>query len=91
VPGTAARVLLGALTIYKRLVSPHFAGSCRFLPSCADYAREAVIQHGALRGTWLAAARLARCHPLCAGGYDPVPSHTASPEVQRRLIRGTGR
>jgi len=58
---------------YKLLISPYFAGSCRFLPSCADYAREAVIRHGALRGTWLAARRLSRCQPLCAGGYDPVP------------------
>jgi uncharacterized protein len=73
VPGVAARVILGGLVLYKRLVSPHFAGSCRFLPSCADYAREAVIVHGALRGSWLAARRLARCHPLCTAGYDPVP------------------
>jgi uncharacterized protein len=58
---------------YKLLISPYFAGSCRFLPSCADYAREAVIRHGALRGTWLAARRLSRCQPLCAGGHDPVP------------------
>ena len=68
-----ARLLLSALTAYKRLLSPHFAGSCRFLPSCADYAREAVVKHGAARGTWLAARRLVRCHPLCAAGYDPVP------------------
>lgn len=59
--------------MYKRVLSPHFAGSCRFLPSCADYAREAVVRHGAARGSWLALRRLARCHPMCAAGYDPVP------------------
>jgi putative membrane protein insertion efficiency factor len=58
---------------YKLVVSPHFHGSCRFLPSCADYARDAVTRHGVWRGGWLALARLGRCHPLCAGGHDPVP------------------
>jgi putative membrane protein insertion efficiency factor len=43
------------------------------LPSCADYAAEAVERHGALAGGWLAARRLARCHPFCAAGHDPVP------------------
>jgi putative membrane protein insertion efficiency factor len=59
---------------YKVLVSPYFAGSCRFLPTCADYAAEALARHGVVRGTWLTAKRLARCHPLCAAGHDPVPS-----------------
>lgn len=71
-------MILGGLVLYKRLVSPHFAGSCRFLPSCADYAREAVLVHGALRGSWLAVRRLARCHPLCTAGYDPVPPANAT-------------
>jgi putative membrane protein insertion efficiency factor len=67
------KLMLALIDAYKLLISPYFAGSCRFLPSCADYAREAVIRHGALRGTWLAARRLSRCQPLCAGGHDPVP------------------
>ena len=98
--GAAARLLVAVLALYKRLISPHFAGSCRFLPSCADYAREAVIRHGAVRGTWLAARRLARCHPFCAAGYDPVPPATgtavAGVETEaaafsspRRALRGT--
>jgi putative membrane protein insertion efficiency factor len=62
-----------ALRAYKLCISPYFRGSCRFLPSCADYAAEAVERHGVLRGSWLAACRLARCHPLCAAGHDPVP------------------
>ena len=70
----AARVALVLLRGYKLAISPFFAGSCRFLPSCADYARDAVVAHGAVRGSWLAARRLARCHPLCQGGHDPVPA-----------------
>jgi putative membrane protein insertion efficiency factor len=64
---------LGILRGYKLLISPYFRGSCRFLPSCADYATEALTRHGVIRGTWLTARRLARCHPLCEGGYDAVP------------------
>jgi putative membrane protein insertion efficiency factor len=67
------RLALGSIRAYKRFVSPHFSGSCRFLPSCADYAAEAVERFGVLRGSWLTLARLARCHPLCAAGHDPVP------------------
>jgi hypothetical protein len=69
----AARGILLLIRGYKILISPHFRGSCRFLPSCADYAAQAVEIHGAIRGSWLAARRLARCHPFCAAGHDPVP------------------
>lgn len=67
---TAALVLLRG---YKLLISPLFTGSCRFVPSCSDYAAEAIRTHGLGRGVWIAAKRLGRCHPFCAGGYDPVP------------------
>ncbi|HEX3900556.1 MAG TPA: membrane protein insertion efficiency factor YidD [Mycobacteriales bacterium] len=66
-------VLLVVLRAYKRWVSPLFAPHCRFHPSCSDYAMAAVSEFGAVRGAWLAARRLARCHPFHAGGYDPVP------------------
>jgi putative membrane protein insertion efficiency factor len=66
-------VMLVLLSGYKILLSQLFAGSCRFVPSCSAYAREAVIEHGALKGAWLAARRLARCHPAGAYGIDPVP------------------
>jgi hypothetical protein len=69
----AQRLLLALLTVYKGFISPLFAGSCRYVPSCSEYARLAVIQHGALRGSWLAVRRLARCHPAGASGFDPVP------------------
>lgn len=66
-------VLLGALTAYRYLLSPLLGANCRFYPSCSAYASEAIARHGALRGTWLALRRLARCHPWHPGGYDPVP------------------
>jgi uncharacterized protein len=69
----AQRLLLVLLTVYKGFISPLFAGSCRYVPSCSEYARLAVVQHGALRGTWLAVRRLARCHPAASSGFDPVP------------------
>jgi hypothetical protein len=72
------RVCLVLLRGYKILISPYFRGSCRFLPSCADYAAEAIERHGAVRGIWLAAKRLVRCHPLCAAGHDPVPAPRGS-------------
>ena len=70
----AVRLCLLLLRGYKIFISPYFRGSCRFLPSCADYATEAISRHGVVRGGWLAARRLIRCHPLCAAGHDPVPS-----------------
>ena len=69
----SVRVALMALRAYKFCISPYFRGSCRFLPSCADYAAEAIERYGVLGGGWLAARRLVRCHPLCAAGHDPVP------------------
>ena len=66
-------VLLALIWLYQRLLSPLFAGSCRFEPSCSQYARQAVLLHGALRGSLLALWRLSRCQPLCRGGFDPVP------------------
>jgi uncharacterized protein len=70
-------VALGLIRAYQLIVSPIFTGSCRFLPSCSQYAAEAVERHGVLRGSWLAARRLARCHPFCEGGHDPVPPASA--------------
>jgi uncharacterized protein len=68
------RQLLAALIRgYRRFLSPALPPSCRFHPSCSQYALDAVTRHGALKGTWLAARRLARCHPFHPGGFDPVP------------------
>jgi putative membrane protein insertion efficiency factor len=66
-------LLAGIVRGYQLLVSPLLPPSCRFTPSCSQYAREAIMRHGAVRGTWLAARRLVRCHPFHPGGFDPVP------------------
>jgi uncharacterized protein len=72
--GLIPRRLTGAfIRGYQLLVSPLLPPSCRFTPSCSQYALEAVSRYGALRGSWLAARRLARCHPFHPGGFDPVP------------------
>lgn len=65
---------LGALTFYKRFVSPLLPPACRFYPSCSEYAARAIANHGLGRGGWMAAKRLARCNPWHPGGVDPVPA-----------------
>ena len=67
------RLILALLAVYKRSLSPLLGERCRFDPTCADYARVAVARFGAARGGVLALWRLARCQPLCRGGFDAVP------------------
>jgi uncharacterized protein len=76
-----ARVLAALITGYRQFISPLLGPHCRFAPSCSAYALEAVRGHGALRGSWLAVRRVARCHPFNPGGFDPVPP----PASRRRL------
>ena len=67
------RIAAFLITLYQRLLSPLFPPSCRFVPTCSQYAKEAILRHGIVRGSYLAARRILRCHPLNPGGYDPVP------------------
>lgn len=69
-------VLLALLRLYRLLISPLLGPRCRFHPSCSCYAEQAVREHGALTGGWLALRRLARCHPFHPGGFDPVPERS---------------
>ncbi|MDQ5872704.1 MAG: membrane protein insertion efficiency factor YidD [Acidobacteriota bacterium] len=70
---TAARAASAVLRFYKTAISPLLPRACRYEPTCSVYAREAIERHGLRRGGVLALRRLARCHPLRAGGFDPVP------------------
>jgi len=72
------RLFIFLIDAYKLLLSPFFGQQCRFYPTCSSYAKEAIERHGALRGGWLGAKRIARCNPWCQGGIDEVP------EVRRR-------
>ena len=67
-------ILIFLLMAYRKVVSPLYGQVCRFFPSCSAYALEAVTVHGAVKGSWLALRRLARCHPWNAGGVDHVPA-----------------
>ena len=66
-------ILILLVRAYQRALSPLLGARCRFYPSCSQYAIEALQAHGTARGSWLAARRVCRCHPLNPGGHDPVP------------------
>lgn len=67
------RFLIALVRGYKKYISPLLPPSCRFTPTCSEYAVEALSKHGALKGSMLAVWRILRCNPFCKGGYDPVP------------------
>lgn len=85
------RTISVSLRAYKLIVSPLLhavsgqTGACRFQPTCSEYASIAVSEHGLLRGGWMAFRRLARCHPLCPGGFDPVPPNRSQARSQLRF------
>lgn len=65
------KVLMALVRFYRKHISPHTPPSCRYIPTCSEYALEALEKHGALKGSWLAVKRLSRCHPFHIGKYDP--------------------
>ena len=67
--------LIWLVKFYRYAISPWLGGNCRFQPTCSEYAIEALKTHGVLRGGWLAARRISRCHPWGGSGYDPVPGN----------------
>ena len=67
------RFVVAAIKGYQWLLSPVVGSACRFSPTCSEYARLAVIEHGALQGSWLSLLRILRCQPLHPGGFDPPP------------------
>ena len=72
------RMLLFVVRAYQAALSPLLPAACRYHPTCSNYTIEALEVHGALRGSWLAVKRIARCHPFRAGGFDPVPDPPSS-------------
>ena len=79
----AIALIIGLVAAYKSVLSPLFAGSCRFEPSCSDYMTQAVSTHGAVRGTWLGLRRISRCHPFGRFGTDPCPPADRTPRHRR--------
>ena len=79
-----SRVMLRAIELYQRLISPALPPSCRFSPSCSEYTYQAIETYGAVRGMWLGLSRLSRCHPFNPGGYDPVPQAAHLGDRNRR-------
>ena len=73
-----AAVLMWPVRVYRLLLSPCLGSACRFTPTCSAYALEALKQHGAAHGSYLATRRILRCHPWCDGGHDPVPAPDAA-------------
>lgn len=86
------RMLIASIGIYRHMVSPFRAPSCRFIPTCSQYAVEALTEYGLFRGSWLALRRLARCGPWRDGGWDPLPQRCAGsdggsqPEVRSARV-----
>ena len=66
-------LLLLPIWFYQKVISPYTPPSCRFTPTCSEYARQALLKHGPIKGLWLAIKRISRCHPWGGSGYDPVP------------------
>jgi hypothetical protein len=76
-------VTLKLLRAYKWAISPLLPAACRYVPTCSEYAMEAVERYGALRGGWMALGRVLRCHPFAGAGYDPVVRRTMDEPLQK--------
>jgi uncharacterized protein len=86
-PGGLARAAIAVINGYRQMVSPLRPPTCRFMPTCSQYAMDALTEYGLLRGAWLAALRLGKCGPWHHGGWDPIPErcgadHGSHPELR---------
>ncbi|MGL1861533.1 MAG: membrane protein insertion efficiency factor YidD [Pseudodesulfovibrio sp.] len=84
-------LLLALIWFYQNILSPLMPSVCRFTPSCSQYAKESLMQHGAFKGTILALWRILRCNPFCHGGIDPVPAVWPTEQLKARIIPWTSR
>lgn len=82
-----ARLLQGPIRFYQKYISPHLGKNCRFVPTCSQYALEALEVHGAFKGSLLSIWRILRCNPLGKYGFDPVPPKGSWKSSERRLRR----
>jgi len=78
-----ARLLVWLIRGYQRWISPALPPACRFHPTCSEYTKIAIREHGVIRGGWLGLWRIARCNPFCEGGLDPVPPARPGKTTQR--------
>lgn len=91
--GLGATIMKAAIRGYQLFISPILPGSCRYRPTCSEYAMDAIAGHGPLRGGWLAFKRIMRCHPWAGWGYDPVPpagNHACGDKAGETASNATG-
>ncbi len=74
-------LFIGLIRFYQLVISPWMPSSCRYHPTCSQYSLEAFRKHGAMKGLWLTAKRVVRCHPWSKGGHDPVPEHKTNSNI----------
>ena len=85
--GAAARLVISGIEIYRHMISPMRPASCRYMPTCSQYAVDALSEYGVLRGCWLALRRLLRCGPWHSGGWDPIPERADAGDGSRQQLR----
>ncbi|WP_019639134.1 membrane protein insertion efficiency factor YidD [Paenibacillus fonticola] len=88
--GIVRKAIKGPIIVYRKFISPLKPPTCRFYPTCSAFALEAIEVHGALKGSWLAARRIARCHPFHPGGLDPVPPKGQSKSKRSKKLGDSG-
>ena len=86
-PSRPARAAISTVTFYRQMVSPLRPATCRFMPTCSEYAVDALAEYGLWRGGWLAAVRLGKCGPWHRGGWDPIPDRCGAGDGSQPQLR----